>query len=157
LIQEKRYIKTDGRFYSANIIDAYDRRCCINPVRRQKRTEILASLIRSFKILGIPEYLQMEGKLPMRDSKRYPHSFGLVIRLCLCPGIQPVFIPIKEPWRNGIIEHFNNVFDKTFFRSQYFGSFSNVVARLKGLKYFMTITDTALLKAAPLLRKDPVI
>lgn len=24
-----RYLKTDRRFYSANIIDAYDRRCCI--------------------------------------------------------------------------------------------------------------------------------
>ncbi len=128
-----RYLKTDGRFYSANIIDAYDRRCCINPVRRQTRTEILTSL---FQILSIPEYLQMDNKLPMRGSNRYPHSFGLVIRLCLCLGIQPVFIPIKEPWRNGIIEHFNNVFDKTFFRSQYFGSFSNVVAQAKGFEVF---------------------
>jgi len=65
-----RYLKTDGRFYSANAIDAYDRRCCINPVRRQTKTGILASLIRCFSILGIPEYLQMDNKLPMRGSKQ---------------------------------------------------------------------------------------
>jgi len=65
--------------------------------------------------------------LPSRGSNRYPHSFGLAIRLCLHLGIQPIFIPIKEPWRNGIIEHFQNVFDKMFFRTQYFESFSYLV------------------------------
>jgi putative transposase len=131
-----RYLKTDGRFYSANIIDAYDRRCCINPVRRQTKSDILTSLLRCWQILGIPEYLQMDNKLPMRGSNRYPHSFGLVIRLCLYLGIQPIFIPIKEPWRNGIIERFQDVFDKMFFRSQYFMDFSHLVAQSKGFEVF---------------------
>ena len=131
-----RYLKTDGRFYSANAIDAYDRRCCINPVRRQTKTDIVASLLRCFAVLGIPEYLQMDNKLPMRGSNRYPHSFGLVIRLCLYLGIQPVFIPVSEPWRNGIIEKFQDVFDKSFFRSQYFKSFYQVVSQAKGFESF---------------------
>lgn len=131
-----RYLKTDGRFYSANAIDAYDRRCCVNPIRRQTKSDILASLIRCFKLLGIPEYLQMDNKLPMRGSNRYPHSFGLVIRLCLYLGIQPVFIPIGEPWRNGIIERFQDVFDKMFFRSQYFKGFFHLVSQSKGFEIF---------------------
>ena len=73
-----RYLKTDGRFYSANAIDAYDRRCCIHPVRRQTKSDILASLIRCWRLLGIPEYLQMDNQLPMRGSNRYPHSFALL-------------------------------------------------------------------------------
>jgi len=131
-----RYLKTDGLFYSANIIDAYDRRCCINPVRRQTKSDILASLIRCFLVLGIPVYLQMDNKLPMRGSNRYPHSFGLIIRLCLYLGIQPIFIPIGEPWRNGIIERFQDVFDKMFFRSQYFMNFSHLVCQAKGFEIF---------------------
>jgi transposase InsO family protein len=131
-----RYLKTDGRFYSANTIDAYDRRCCINPVRRQTKSDILACLIRCFQILGIPEYLQMDNKLPTRGSNRYPHSLGLVIRLCLYLGIQPIFIPISEPWRNGIIEKFQDVFDKMFFRSQYFIDFSHLVSQAKGFEAF---------------------
>jgi len=131
-----RYLKTDGRFYSANIIDAYDRRCCINPVARQTKSDILACLIRSFLVLGIPVYLQMDNKLPMRGSNRYPHSFGIIIRLCLYLGIQPIFIPIGEPWRNGIIERFQDVFDKMFFRSQYFINFSHLVSQAKGFEIF---------------------
>ena len=131
-----RYLKTDGRFYSANIIDAYDRRCCVNPVRRQTKSDILACIIRSFQLLGIPEYLQMDNKLPMRGSNRYPHSFGLVIRLCLHLGIQPIFIPVSEPWRNGIIEKFQDVFDKMFFRSQYFMNFFNLVSQAREFEIF---------------------
>ena len=131
-----RYLKTDRRFYSANIIDAYDRRCCINPVRRQTKSDMLASLVRCFKVLGIPEYLQMDNKLPMRGSNRYPHSFGLIIRLCLYLGIQPIFIPVGEPWRNGIIERFQDVFDKMFFRSQYFMSFSHLVSQSREFEVF---------------------
>lgn len=131
-----RYLKTDGRFYSANIIDAYDRRCSVNPVRRQTKADIANALMRSWQTLGIPLYLQMDNKLPARGSNRYPHSFGLVVRLCLKLGIQPIFIPIKEPWRNGIIERFQDVFDKMFFRTQYFENFFHLVQQTKGFEVF---------------------
>ncbi|MEA3221733.1 MAG: transposase, partial [Thermodesulfobacteriota bacterium] len=64
------------------------------------------------------------------------YSFGLVICFCLSLGIQPIFIPIKEPWRNGIIERFQNVFDKMFFRAQYFESFSYLVQQARGFETF---------------------
>lgn len=131
-----RYLKTDGRFYSTNIIDAYDRRCSINPSRGKTRKDITHALIRCWQMLGTPTYLQMDNILPTRGSNRYPHSFGLVIRLCLHQGIQPLFIPIKEPWRNGIIERFQNVFDKMFFRSQQFHSFSNLLEEAKIFEIF---------------------
>jgi len=131
-----RYLKTDGRFYFANIIDAYDRRCNINPSRGKTRKDITHSLIRCWQMLGTPAYLQMDNILPTRGSNRYPHSFGLVIRLCLHLGVQPVFIPIKEPWRNGIIERFQNVFDKIFFCSQQFHSFSHLLEEAKNFKRF---------------------
>ena len=131
-----RYLKDDGRFYSGNIIDAYDRRCSVNPMHRQTRIDVTDALIRSWQTLGIPTYLQMDNILPARGSNRYPHSFGLVIRLCLKLGIQPLFIPIKEPWRNGIIERFQDVFDKMFFRAQYFKNFAYLFEQAKGFELF---------------------
>ncbi len=131
-----RYLKEDGRFYSANIIDAYDRRNSINPDRRQNRMAITKALICSWKTLGIPLYEQMDNQLPMRGSNQYPHSFGLVIRLCLSLGTQPLFIPLREPWRNGIIEHFQNVFDKMFFRTQYFKDFDHLYKKAKEFELF---------------------
>lgn len=50
-----------------------------------------------------------------------------MIRLCLYLGIQPILISIKDQWRNGIIEYFQNVFDKMFFRTQYLERFSYFV------------------------------
>lgn len=131
-----RYLKSDGRFYSANIIDAYDRRCNINPMRAKTRKDITDALIRSWQTLGIPVYLQMDNMLQTQGSHRHPHSFGLVIRLCLYLGIQPVFIPIKEPWRNGIVERFNDDFDKMFFRAQFFKNFLYVCQQAKGFESF---------------------
>ncbi len=131
-----RYLKEDGRFYSTNIIDAYDRRNSINPGRRQNRMAITKALICSWNTLGIPCYLQMDNQLPMRGSNQYPHSFGAVIRLCLSLSIQPLFIPLREPWRNGIIEHFQNVFDKMFFRTQYFKDFDHLYKKAKEFELF---------------------
>jgi len=131
-----RYLKEDGRFYSVNIIDAFDRRNSTNPERRQNRIAVTKGLVSSWQTLGMPLYEQMDNKLPMRGSNQYPHSFGLVIRLCLSLGIQPLFIPLAEPWRNGIIEHFQNVFDKMFFRTQYFKDFDHLYKQAKEFELF---------------------
>ena len=131
-----RYLKEDGRFYSVNIIDAFDRRNSTNPERRQNRMAVTKGLVSSWQTLGIPLHEQMDNKLPMRGSNQYPHSFGLVIRLCLSLGIQPLFIPLAEPWRNGIIEHFQNVFDKMFFRTQYFKDFDHLYKQAKDFELF---------------------
>ena len=40
---------------------------------------------------------------------------GQVIRLCLAHGVQAVFIPIAEPWRNGVVEKFNDHWNRMFY------------------------------------------
>ena len=37
---------------------------------------------------------------------------------CLDLDVTARFIPVREPWRNGVIEHFNDVWDKSFFRTK---------------------------------------
>jgi putative transposase len=131
-----RYLKGDGRFYSINIIDAYDRRGSVHPNRRKNRIAIMSGLLSSWHTLGIPLCLQMDNLLPCRGSNYYPHSFGIIVRLCLHLGIQPIFIPLQEPWRNGIIEHFQCVFDQMFFRSQYFKDFPDLYEQAKVFEQF---------------------
>ena len=131
-----RYLKGDGKFYAVNILDAFDRRGSIHLKRRQNRVAMTESLVSSWKSLGIPRYLQMDNVLSVRGSNQFPHAFGQVIRLCLYLRIQPVFIPIREPWRNGIIEHFQNTFDKMFFRAQHFENFDDLCQKAKEFEYF---------------------
>ena len=121
-----RFIKGDGRFYSLNIMDIATHRIKLNPSRRKNDESITEGLIQTWKELGMPDFLQMDNELSFRGSNRYPHSLGLVLRLCLFLKIQPVFIPQGEPWRNGEIESFQDTFDKAFFRSQIFISFKEL-------------------------------
>lgn len=38
----------------------------------------------------------------------YRRGVGKLIRLCLWHGVEPVFIPLREPWRNGAVEKFDD-------------------------------------------------
>ena len=60
----------------------------------------------------------------------------MVIRLCLHFGIQPVFIPIGEPWRNGVIEKFNDTYNRKFFRRQWFNSYNHLKQQSKNFQRF---------------------
>ncbi|MDY6793639.1 MAG: integrase core domain-containing protein [Thermodesulfobacteriota bacterium] len=84
----------------------------------------------------MPDYLQFDNELSFRGSNRHPRSPGLVIKLCLYFGIQPVFIPIGEPWRNGVIEKFNDTYNKKFFRQQWFSSYSGLKRQSKNFQRF---------------------
>ncbi|MEJ7682747.1 MAG: integrase core domain-containing protein [Segetibacter sp.] len=77
----------------------------------------------------MPDALQMDNELAFRGSNRYPRSFGSVVRFALSQGVAPVFIPVKEPWRNGIIEKFNHTYQKRFLQMNTFKSLDDLSAR----------------------------
>ena len=74
----------------------------------------------------MPDYLQMDNELSFRGSNRYPRSFGPLIRLALSENIIPIFIPPAEPWRNGVIEKFNDNVQKYFLNTQTFSNFEQL-------------------------------
>jgi hypothetical protein len=47
-------------------------------------------------------------------SPAHPRGMGCLIRLCLLHGIELWFIPKGEPWRNGVVEKFNDHFRQKF-------------------------------------------
>ena len=47
-------------------------------------------------------------------SPTHPRGMGSLIRLCLHYGIELWFIPQSEPWRNGVVEQFNNHYQQKF-------------------------------------------
>jgi len=131
-----RFIKGDGRFYSFNVMDLYSHRVYIESLRTKQDRPIANSLLRCWKAVGVPDFLQLDNELSFRGSNRYPRSFGLVIRLCLHFDVQPVFIPVREPWRNGVIEHFNDTYNKRFFRRQWFHNYGQLKRQAKAFQQF---------------------
>ena len=81
-----RYIKNDGRFYSLHIIDRGSHRVFIHPQRRKDDLSVASALIRCWKTMGVPDFLQFDNELSFRGSNRHPRSLGVVLRLCLYGG-----------------------------------------------------------------------
>lgn len=115
-----RYIKGDGKFYSVNLIDTTTHNCYIKAVRTKSSEGITEALAAFWKTHGMPDALQMDNELAFRGSNRYPRSFGKVVRFALGQGVAVVFIPVAEPWRNGIIEKFNHTYQQKFLRAHTF-------------------------------------
>ena len=117
-------------------MDLLSHQVYIGSQRTKQDRPIASSLLRCWKVLGLPDFIQFDNELSFRGSNRHPRSPGLVIRLCLHFGVQPVFIPIGEPWRNGAIEKFNDTYNKKFFRRQYFASYSMLKRQCKNFQRF---------------------
>jgi putative transposase len=118
------------------VVDVFSHQVYIESQRSKQDQKVANSLMRCWKAMGLPDYLQMDNELSFRGSNKYPRSFGLVIRLCLHFGVQPVFIPIGEPWRNGVVEKFNDTYNKKFFRRQWFHSYTTLKRQSKNFQRF---------------------
>jgi putative transposase len=119
-----------------HIIDRGSHRVFINPQRRKDDLSIASALIRCWKIMGVPDFLQLDNELSFRGSNRHPRSLGIVLRLCLMMGIEVVFIPVGEPWRNAVVESFNDTYNRRFFRRQFFRSYLQLRAQSKNFEIF---------------------
>jgi hypothetical protein len=95
------------KYYLAVLRDRYSRRCAIGVLNGREAQGLVDFLVANWQWLGLPNYLQMDNALEFRGSNRYPRSFGRVVRVALDLGIEPVFNPPNEPWRNGGVEWHN--------------------------------------------------
>jgi putative transposase len=107
------YLNSRLRFHSLNIVDLVTGRCATEPVLEGKE-EIVNRLWAVWLRLGLPKYLQVDNETVFYGSQAHPRGMGKLIRLCLPLGIEPCFIPFREPWRNGVVEHFNDFWRKKF-------------------------------------------
>lgn len=131
-----RYLKSKERFYGVHLIDAFSNAVALGAAGSKRDTDIVDAVVCGWQRLGVPDLLQVDNELSFRGSNRYPRSLGLLIRLCLYLHIEIVFIPPGQPWRNGIVEKFNDVYDKLFFRRQQFKSLVELQSELPRFESF---------------------
>jgi hypothetical protein len=98
---------SSSKYYLAVLRDRYSRRCAIDVLSSREAQGITDFLVASWHWLGLPDYLQMDNALEFRGSNRYPRSFGRVVRVVIDLGVEPIFNPASEPWRNGGVERHN--------------------------------------------------
>ena len=101
------YICGGQRFYLLTIISNDTRHAGVYPILSKSAADITNSVVSFWKSYTIPDFLQMDNELSFKGSNRHPRGLGLLLRTALSQNVTPVFIPVREPWRNGVIERFN--------------------------------------------------
>jgi len=108
------YLKGPVRFYGLNAVDTATARCGLYPALSKSGQSILDGFWEIWQRLGIPVNIQVDNAMSFFGSPTHPRGMGPLIRLCLHHGVEPWFIPMAEPWRNGVIEKFNDHYQQKF-------------------------------------------
>jgi len=108
------YLRGPVRFWSLNTVDVATARCATEPVQSRASQPTVDALWATWHRLGLPEYVQADNEMVFYGSPAHPRGMGPLIRLCLATGIEPWFIPLGEPWRNGVVEKFNDHYGSKF-------------------------------------------
>jgi transposase len=103
------YLKGGFRFYSLNSVDLATGRCATEPIVSKDSQSTVSALWASWCRVGMPKHQQVDNEMSFYGSPRHPRGMGPLIRLSLLNGIEVWFIPMREPWRNGVVEKFNHV------------------------------------------------
>ena len=108
------YLKGPVRFYSLNVVDTATVRCGLYPSLSKAGQSILDGFWAVWMRMGMPDQIQIDNAMSFFGSPTHPRGMGPLIRLCLHNNIEPWFIPMAEPWRNGMIESFNDRYQQMF-------------------------------------------
>jgi transposase InsO family protein len=129
-----RYLKGPVRFYSLNAVDLRTSRCGLEPLLSQSGQSIVDALWALWKRMGIPWNLQVDNAWCFYGSPSHPRGMGPLIRLCLHHRVEPWFIPVNEPWRNGVVEKFNDHYGQKFFRKVVMTSTEELMRASRGFE-----------------------
>lgn len=110
------YLSGPVRFYSLNSVDLATGRCALSPVMGKAGQNTVDAIWSIWSRLGFPKHQQVDNELVFLGSRKHPRGMGNLIRLCLLNDVEPWFIPMAEPWRNGVVEKFNDHFRDRFLR-----------------------------------------
>jgi putative transposase len=121
-----RYIAGYGRIISVNRVDVYTGQANLDQYTSKGADNIVAFCTEDWKIYPKPAFLKLDNEAAFRGSLIHPRTFGKLTRFCLNFGVQIIFIPFNEPWRNPYIESFNSRFNELLWTSQKFTGLDNI-------------------------------
>lgn len=122
-----RHLFGAAQFHALNLVDVGSH-LAGNDIITELRPPLLAqSLAGIWGRVGVPSVAQFDNHANFRGGIQPAWQyFSPIVATCLDLGVTPRFIPLREPWRNGVVEHFNDVWDKSFFRTEVFNSIDHL-------------------------------
>jgi putative transposase len=108
------------KYYLVALRDKWSKKTALQALANKSMASILDFLVSAWQKMGCPKRLKMDNCLDFRGSNRHPRALSQLMRVCLDLGVQPVFIPLREPWRNGVVENLNGLLDRCLVRTKTF-------------------------------------
>lgn len=130
-----RYLKGGFKFYVFTVIDKNNHMAGVYPIANKSANNIVPGIVDFWGFYQMPDYLQMDNELSFRGSNRHPRGLGLLLRTAVSHGVTPIFIPSAEPWRNGVVEKFNDRVQSLFLDTR-FSSLDEMQAKAKEFSTF---------------------
>jgi|SRR5271157_249263 len=121
-----RYLEDGLKVYAFHTLNLRTR-ACAQTIATDKRGEtVRAHCLHAWITLGIPQFLQLDNDAAFCGGYKAPRIFGQFVRLCLCLGIQLIFLPVGQPQCNGEVEELNGLWGHAFWERRHFSSFAQV-------------------------------
>lgn len=108
------------KYYLVALRDKMSKKTALRALANKSMDAIVDFLVSTWQKMGCPKYLKMDNCLDFRGSNLYPRALSKLMRVCLDLAVQPVFIPLREPWRNGVVENLNGLLTRFLLRLQTF-------------------------------------
>lgn len=121
-----RYLEGGAKVYAFHSLDL-ESRSLYQTIADNKRAETArAHALKTWQKLGLPDGCQIDNDAVWRGSLKTPRHVSRFMRLALYLGIELIFIPEREPQRNGLVEWVNGLWSRIFWKQQRFRSVVHV-------------------------------
>jgi len=121
-----RYLQGGTKVFAFHTIDLQTRALAQTISTDKTGATVRQHALQAWPSLGLPEGLQMDNDAAFCGGYKAPRGFGDFVRLCLYLGIEPIFLPVHEPKRNGVVERLNGLWSQAFWKRRRFRSLAHV-------------------------------
>lgn len=122
-----RYLEGGPKVFAFHTLDLATRALAQTISTNKSNQTAHAHALKTWKILGIPDGLQIDNDAVFCGGYKAPRIFGQFVRLCLYVGIEPIFLPVREPERNGDVERLHELWHDAFWKRRRFHSVAQVI------------------------------
>jgi transposase InsO family protein len=122
-----RYLEGGAKVFAFHTLDLATRATVQTISTDKSHPTAWSHVLKTWEILGIPDGLQVDNDAVFCGGCKTPRLLGQFVRLCLYVGVEPIFLPVREPERNGDVERFHELWDQAFWKRRRFRSVSQVI------------------------------
>jgi hypothetical protein len=104
-----RYLAGGAKVYAFHTLNLRTRAMGQTLADNKSLITVRQHVLQGWKTLGIPQFLQTDNDAIFCGGYKVRRVFGSFTRLCLCLGIELIFLPFEEPQCNSAVEQLNGL------------------------------------------------